>query len=263
MVETVAAYLGIIDIGVRLMRHYGAGRARRGLLVAFGAVASDQSLSVDQAREVVQGILRQQLGAGGSGKITDSLFVIESLVSTLQPGMLEASTSRIRPYSALLTEIVKKAGMLLDELDAFNAWSDERSVYFRTLDLGYTTAAVSRSSLHLPISAEVRELRGSAYKVALSATPNHGGRSRINGLRLVLYDKGEKLSSCDMGFSGDYEWWCAGARGLVTFELFQHLVFSILTDVINYYLRGREEIAASNAWLELIFRVRGAPRHPF
>jgi hypothetical protein len=149
MVETVAAYLGILDVLVRLAR-YGDRRLRRGISTAVQALGEpEQFVSVKEAREAFHIMLIRQLGANRAGAVERAVQVIEQVSrEVFEPAMLDHAREELLPYGTLLGRIITAVGVFLDRSRVFEArqileftsrtGSKYREYFGRLLDLPYT-----------------------------------------------------------------------------------------------------------------------------
>ncbi|MFL5382595.1 MAG: hypothetical protein ACJ8GN_08805 [Longimicrobiaceae bacterium] len=269
MVETVAAYLGILDIVVRLAR-YGDRRLRQGILTAFRAVSEPvQHPSIDEARRTFQAELVRQLGADRARPIQRAIQVVEEVVSkSFDPVILD--TQQILPYGTLLNRIVTAVGLHLNQLRVIEAWKAfewlgaDKKTTTRFLLLPYTWQLLglcqprfrkSKKDSCLSLRQQIQQPYmgwGPKYELAMVIT-------RPSKLSWLVERPSKTPERADVSFASDYnlvfgsEW--SSKRFGVPHEIniesivFEALLLGLLMDAIAYDKRAISEIHQSKSFI--------------
>lgn len=126
MVETIAAYLGILDILVRLTR-YGDRRLRRGVPLAVESLGvPDPELSLNDVRMLFHAALERRVGTDRAVLIERAVQVIEEVAAAAQlTGTLDTDRQELIPYGSVLSRVVSVVGACLDRFKVFEAWHQE------------------------------------------------------------------------------------------------------------------------------------------
>lgn len=265
MVETIAAYLGILDILVRVVK-YGDRKVRRGVSSAVAAVGQpDPNLSLNDVRANFRTALDQSVGADRALLVERAVRIIEEVASAAQlAGMLENDQRReLVPYGHVLMQVVSVIGAYLDSAQVFTAWRQEE---YGINDNYWIVNYVRHSVIALPYTWKLLQLAKpqSRYR----ADPRHpvslclrkewfGFEVRYflaaqyiaaNGTRL---DRAEErygrvyLDAFHMGVEGYLTAPSSEPLSAIEFHVFEALLLGMLLDVIAYDRRIVTEINQS------------------
>jgi hypothetical protein len=271
MVETVAAYLGILDIVVRLAR-YGDRRLSKGVTTALRAVDEpEQHFSVDEARRTFEAELVRQLGADRARTVQRAVEVVEEVISkSFDPAIL--NTHQILPYGTLLSGIVTAIGKHLNQLRVIEAWKAyewqgaDKKTTNRLLLLPYTWQLLG---LCQP------RFRKSKRRARLSLHQQielPGGWNERYFLESLIHRPGEiSPVRSSVNFASDYNLVFANERFFgvphevnIDSFVFEALLLGLLMDAIAYHQRAMSEILRSKSFIRSLLGFgRDELRPPF
>jgi hypothetical protein len=253
MVKTVAAYLGILDIVVRLAR-YGDRRLRKGVTTALRAIDEPtQHFSVDEARRTFEAELVRQLGTDRARTVQRAVEVVEEVISkSFDPTIL--NTHQILPYGTVLSRIVIATGKHLNQLRAIEAL---KAYEWRGAD-GKTTNRL----LLLPYTWQLLGLcqpgfRKSKRHARLSVFQQIGGWNENYRLETLIHrpGKGEPVRS-SVHFDSDYnlvftneQFYGIPHKVTIDSSVFEALLLGLLMDTIAYHQRAASEILRSKSFI--------------
>lgn len=276
MVETIAAYLGILDILVRLAK-YGDRRVRRGVLSAVQAMdMANADGALNDVRALFHDALKQRVGTDRALVIERAVHVIEEVATTSQlAGAFNNDQHELIPYGTVLFRVIQAVGSFLNRSRVFEAWNQDE--WTDILGRGEYEQEVAYSVIAFPYTWHLLQFTRPQAKPSHQPgfRPAHLCLLRRVGKNKTIYDLTAWQALADNGtervkeryrhlwfnaYTIDFQSYITAPRAKplkdIDFALFEALLLGMLLDVVAYDRQIINEIQKSKVLISKLMGLR-------